>query len=693
MSILASIIYADTTVSGTKTNGAALIELRDAATGQLTNGNNISISYEMNINGTITDGSVVIPGQAQQIYYGTLNDSDPASPFFTNFHVTTIGTVPDQPPPVTNQCDLVLNFISINKSESATGAFDAQVTINASSSFLPIMYSKDFGATYQSSPVFTGLSAGIHEFQVTDANPLSCQALGGVTIPLLTNLLVADPTVDLGNGNISRWSAAFNPVVFTYQRKDFEVISVENDPISGKAVVNINASLIVTDTVPQIPPGDPIYLNAGQYVGTYKVVRVYGNNSLLIETPFTGTAIGFININRFRPYYKIISNITYQDKLTGQQQTIQSTNRPDNVGLIKADFSNFLQSLLQVKDDSDFTKINFRDLNLSASYQLRYAETWDDGTPTGHTPVFVNVPGFYYVVYAAKQLGQRYGGNLAAYVPFASVNDNAQLAKWITDFDEPAFSNGYPFDISFIYSEYLMGLDIYCELTMLDVNRNPLTGDTQTSDLLNEDGSWLLNQNGDKFIIAGQSASVTPIPQQLGLNRLLINSTFPAGAQYFTIALKYADGDNIHTITQTQTIRIDSTVDDNSVYLRWIGLTGSWNYYRFAYNQEISLDVQNATIVKNFVSDWENQQGIEEVIGKDAGQKVKVMAEDVSINDIKGLQSIKYSPKVQMLVSKNPVKWQTIVINTATYTEYETQNRWAPFSITFNMPSINVQTQ
>ena len=105
------------------------------------------------------------------------------------------------------------------------------------------------------------------------------------------------------------------------------------------------------------------------------------------------------------------------------------------------------------------------------------------------------------------------------------------------------------------------------------------------------------------------------------------------------------------------------------------------------------MDVQNAVIIKNYVADWEHQDSIEEVIAKSAGQKVKVMAEDLSVADIKGLQSIKYSPKVQMLVNKNPVKWQTIVINTATYSEYETRNGQAPFSVTFNLPGINIQAQ
>lgn len=690
MSILASIVFADTSVSGNQTNGNVYIQLRDAATGKPTNGNNVVVDYAMNINGTVTESTIAISGQSQLIYTGIISNSQPF--FFTKFQVISVTGSVTAPPPA-NRCDLIIDYISVDKPESAPGAVDAQVTLSAASSYLPILYSQDGGTTWQSSPTFTGLSGGVHQFEAKDANPLGCITTQSVTIPVLVDLLVSDPSVDLGNGNISRWNAAFNPVIFTYQRKDFEVTAVTQDSATGNALLSVNAALADPATGYTVIPGDMIYINADNYKGTYPVAAINSNNTLLINVPYAGTAVGFININRLRPYYKILTQITYQD-INGQQQTITATNRPDSIGLVKADFSNFLQSLLQLADGSDYTQINYRDNNLSASYQVKYAQSWDDGTANGYVSAYIPIANPYYVVYAAKQLGQRYGGNLAAYVPFASVTDNAQLAAWVTDFAEPAFSNSYPFDIGFIYSEFLLGLNIYCEIIPLDVNRNPLPGDTQATDLLNEDGSWLLNQDGSKFIISGETVSNTALPARLGLNRLLINTNFPSDAFYFTVALKYNDeSGTAHAVTQTQTIRIDDAVDENSVYLRWIGLTGSWNYYRFVYNQEISLDVQNATIIKNFVSDWENQQGIEEVISKDAGQKMKVMAEDLSVNDIKGLQSIKYSPKVQMLVSKNPVKWQTVVINTATYSEYETINGQAPFSITFNMPSINIQTQ
>ncbi len=708
MTIVANIAQANTTVSGTRLSGDMVIYLYDAETGQPTNGNYVTVTFTQDIDGVISTQQVSIAGQSQVVYSGTLadNGSGDTEGFFTRFQINSVSDVPDPAPPV-NACNLVISYITVDKQESAPAAADAQITVKATSSYGPIMYSLD-NITFQASPTFTGLTGCVKTVYVTDAN--SCTATATVTVQTLNSLLTASPAVTLPGGNISRWNAAFNPVVFTYQRKDFEVTRVDPDTVSGNAIVSVNCdtSLIKTTLAANaqakanaallnvvLTNNNPvyIYISTSAYTGVYEVISITDDGKVVINTPYLSTAVGFMNINLLRPYYQLRTQISYIDALTGRPNTITATNRPDNTGLVKADISNFLQSLLRAKDGSDFTQINYRDSNLSASYQIAYAEYWDGKLASGQSLDYNTIADPYYVLYAAKQLGERYGGNLAAYVPFRTVVDDSLLAKWITDFAEPAYSNGYPFDIGFIYSDDLIGLQLYCELTPLDINRNPLGGGPQTTTLLNDDGSWLLNQDGSKFIIAGQTVVNTPVPAQLGLNRLRINTNFDPEVYYFNLTLKYDDGGTPRSITQTQTIRIDDAVDEQSVYLRWIGLSGSWNYYRFVYNQEVSLDVQNAVIIKNYVSDWENQDSIEEVIGKNAGQKVKVMAEDLSISDIKGLQSIKYSPKVQMLVNKNPVKWQTIVINTATYSEYETLNGQAPFSVTFNLPSINIQSQ
>jgi hypothetical protein len=664
------------------------IAIYDAITGQPANGNNCTVVYTITdeFNNTVT-ASKVVPGLSVVIYEGNVgkvifNSSGQvvSSTAVTFRFVSITGGDTTLPPPPQQPGDIEITVLHVDSAETAPGAHNGQVTVTATATYLPIGYTLD-GLGAQASNVFTGLAGGSHTITLTDANG---QALTKtVFVPTVNNLLLSDPSVTLPGGNVSRWNAAFNPVVFTYQRHDLNVTGLQLNTADGKTRVFVN------DDVSAVAKGDLVYLETDTCKGTFTVSDKYSNNAFVIDTPYVANGAGSVNINRLRPYYKVLTRITFYDKLTGLQNTITATNRPNNKGITRADISTFLQSLLRARDDSDYTQTNYRDDNLSACYTIAYAEEWD-----GHTPIFNTIEHPYYVVYAAKQLGERYGGNLAAYVPFAKLPNGADKAKWITDFSEPAFSNGYPFDIGFIYSDDLTGRQLYAEFTLLDINRNPLPGGPQTGYLLNDDGSWLFNQDGSKLVIAVQSQSVVPVPGRLGLNRLLIEGPFAADVYYLNVALKYNDEDDVtHTVTQTQTIRVDDAVDDQSVYLRWIGLSGSWNYYRFVYNQEISLDVQNAVIIKNYVFDWENQDSIEEVISKTAGQKVKVMAEDLSVADIKGLQSIKYFPKVQMLVSRNPVKWQTIVINTATYSEYETRNGQAPFSLTFNMPAINIQVQ
>lgn len=663
------------------------VAIVNAESGSPANGNNCVVTYTMEEGGHTTTDSVTVAGIRTLIYDGqigrvTFNSNHAVvSSSNKNFNFKSLeGGGDDTLPPPAGSGDISIDEIHIDGPETAPGAHNAQITVHATATHLPLAYKLD-GVITQASNIFTGLAGGSHTITVVDAGNQSISQT--VFIPTVNNLLQSDPSVTLPGGNISRWNAAFNPVVFTYQRRDFTVTGLQLHTLNGNTRVAIN-----TEDTAAIVAGDIVYIETATCTGVFKVTEKYSASVLVIDTPFTGNSTGFININRLRPYYKMLTRITFYDNITGRESSIIATNRPNNKGVTRTDIANFLQSLLRARDESDYTQTNYRDDNLSASYKITYAEEWD-----GHTALFNTITHPYYVVYAAKQLGERHGGNLAAYVPFADAPTGTDKAKWITDFTEPAYSNGYPFDISFIYSEDLAGRDLYAEFTLLDINRNPLPGGPQSSYLLNDDGTWLLNQDGSKMVIARQSQSVMPVPGQLGLNRLLIEGPFANDVYYISVALKYTDGDTTHTVTQTQTIRVDDAVDDQSVYLRWIGLSGSWNYYRFVFNQEVNLDVQNAVIIKNYVSDWEHQDSIEEVISKTAGQKMKVMAEDLSVADIRGLQSIKYSPKVQMLVNKNPVRWQTIVINTATYSEYETRNGQAPFSLTFNMPAINIQVQ
>jgi hypothetical protein len=678
-----------------------VIELRDE-NGILTNGNYDTVSYEQLFNGNSAGvQQVQFAGTSTTILYQVLKEEysyDNSSYYDVRIVGDVIPKNGTYSPPT--YCDAKISTVIIDRKESNAGSKDGQITIQGTSSAGSLEYSID-GINWQANSTFTGLSGGGYVAYLRDAR--SCPASLTFTVDTMSNLLVADPATALPGGNVSRWSAAFNPIVFTYQRRDFEVTGITAQPYTNNTIVSVNAAVSVTsnNNTVSVKVEDMVYLKTSAYDGVYRVISVdVYDNTLMLDVPFKeGSSTGFININKLRPYYQVNTKIEYQDKITGQVKTITCTHRPNQSGVTKADISSFLQSLLRAKDDSTFTQTNYRDDNLSACYSVSYAEVWQDvatGKDTVHPYISAGNP--YYVMFAARQLGDANGGNMAAYVPFKTVDGPSRRARWVTDFAEPAYSSGYPFDIGFIYGEDLAGLDLYCETTALDINRQPVKGGVESTYLLNEDKSFLLNTDGSKLTIMRQPVTSEPTTQglakQIGLNRLRINSNFSSQVRYFNISLKYADGDGtIHTVTQTQTIQVDDAGDEQSVYLRWIGLSGSWNYYRFVYNQEVTLDVQNAVIVKNHILDWANQDAMEDVISKSAGVKMKVMAEDLSVADIKGLQSIKYSPKVQMLVNKNPVKWQTVVLNTATFAEYETRNGQAPFSITFNLPALNVQTQ
>jgi hypothetical protein len=540
----------------------------DPYTGGPTNGNNCVVTYNVNENGNIHTETVTVPGMRSLIYDNEIGhvtfDSSRQVVFTTSktFSIVSVkGGTDVLPPPPALPGDIEISDIKVD-SETAPGANNGQITVTATATYLPVGYTLD-GSGAQASPTFSGLAGGSHTVTVVDAN--GQQVNQTVFVPTVNSLLKSDPSVTLPGGNISRWNAAFNPIVFSYQRKDFNVTKLEQHTVNG------NTRVFVKEDVSAVSPGDMVYLETGTCTGTFNVTEKY-NQALVIDTPFTANSTGFININKLRPYYKISTRITFYDIINGKEHTIIATNRPNNQGITRADLANFLQSLLRVRDQSDYTQSNYRDNNLSAWYKVSYAEEWD-----GHTPIFNTIEYPFYVLYAAKQLGERYGGNLAAYVPFSITPAGADKAGWITDFTEPAYSIGYPFDIGFIYGEDLIGRELYAEFVLLDINRKPLPGGGQTSYLLNDDESWLLNQDGSKMVIAGQGqqeASVA-IPAQLGLNRLLIQGDFASDVYFINATLKYDDTDATHAVTKTQTIRVDDAVDDQSVYLRWIGLSGS----------------------------------------------------------------------------------------------------------------------
>lgn len=799
----ASLQFTPEQVIGTQKYGRYTIYVYDDS-GNPTNGNNVQVAYQQVTYGVY--GPVqyaTISGMSKIIFDGVVQDD---STQFITYFVLTGTLIPGTPSPPTTPDLKIISIDVTHKADSAGN--NGKVTINATSSFQPIQYYID--DVLQSGNYDLTVTAGNHIAKVTDAS--DTEVTQPFTVLKLDSLLYSDPSKTTG-GYISRWSAAYNPIVFEYHRKDYDVTGIDQDTTTLKPKIAVNTDMT------NIAIGDYVYLDAGltnglsTYKGSFKVLSKIGTGTIVIDTDYvaTTTIAGFMNSDTLKPYYKVITKIKYVDPATGLFNTIISTNRTINA-IVRADLSSFLQSILNPQpDQSNYTAVNYRDMGLAASYQISFAETWE-----GNTPVYTDIATPFYVTYAAMQLQQAYGGNMFAYV---TQPGGVHLAKWITDFLEPSYSTSFPFDLSFIYSEQIAGRQLYYKIILLDINRNPLGTNEYTSFLLNEDSTFLLNNDGSKLVIAWQQLVNTPIAEHIGLNRLLFNQDFGPECYYLKVALFYNNSGIAsrfnYDLTETGTVRSDIIIYDNDaevahaiftgnsgavnispgntyliraisdlvsgsnptltltikkngvtifaqtittsagahidytgtsdvnavydieavsmndgvivtpvnipddpdvplnevpvteniivkvdkvcannwVYLRWIGLTGSWNYYRFNYNQTKTLDIQNPVIIKDYVSDWENGEGIERVVSKDAGPKTQLYADALSRDDIDGMRALKAGCRVQMLMSKSPIKWQTIVVNSSTFTEYDTQNEFYEFGITFSTPSLNLQSQ
>lgn len=466
--------------------------------------------------------------------------------------------------------DLIINSISLDQQESVAGMADGQITISASGTNTPLQYSIN-GTGYQSSPVFTGLSAGSYTGYVQDTLGTIISAAFVVTV--FVPVLISTPAT-----NGSRWSALFNPVVFGYQS------------------------------------------------------------------------------HTHAPGRKFITEIT--SGYDGAANVITATHAANLTGYCRADISKYLRTLLQPKDELNYTVINYRDANISASYTVRYkeiADGFDSGWASAGAP--------FYVTYSAMQIGNKTGGNMQPYVTLATAGQTTP-AKFLNDFATPRFYTDMPFDLSFIYSENIVGQQIKLGGNGIDINGN-ITGALGEVMLLNENGSVLLNQDGSRLLIEKQAPGV--LYSKLGVNRLRITQSIPVQSIYLDVFLFYTDtsGQNI-TVTESKRLLIDSSPCNGLPYeyLKWMAPCGGWLYYMLIKNQIHELGTSNPVITQRFISDYAAADSSQQLISIDAQKKITAGKNDVPAAEAEVLATLLYSPKVYRLVDAATNTWQGVIVDT-----------------------------
>ncbi len=160
--------------------------------------------------------------------------------------------------------------------------------------------------------------------------------------------------------------------------------------------------------------------------------------------------------------------------------------------------------------------------------------------------------------------------------------------------------------------------------------------------------------------------------------------------EYFQIQLYTGTDEAPNFITQPMVIKVDAPCKDPYVYLKWLNTLGGWDYWRFGYDQIIQLNTADGTQIDRYVFDWENDETITDTIKKTGANRISM---GVTVPDVKveGLRGLHLSTRIQILSSANPIKWQTVTLQTGTFDIKRTKSRGATFKFTINLPQINIQ--
>lgn len=296
----------------------------------------------------------------------------------------------------------------------------------------------------------------------------------------------------------SRWTAAHNPVVYKFQRRDREISAVI---VSGAQI------RLTLDDATGIEVGDSVYINTAKYKGAGVVETVLDSNIWLSGFTLNGNdSTGYLNLTlrNYRIEIKIYE--VGNSRLLGSTACV-----PFTTGEGIKDLHIYLAAYLKLRNTITYTAVNERDVNGSIKFYITYQEIWEGGSnemqSDANNPIFA--------VNAARQIGDKYGQNLSEFVVVAPTS---RPAKFLTKFKRPVYFEGQPFSVGFIYSEQT-GFSLSKVEQRLDVNKQQVS---EQATELDPDGREAVNA---LTLDGGYSSSVRYV-------RLKLVSGAPVTEQY-----------------------------------------------------------------------------------------------------------------------------------------------------------------
>jgi len=270
---------------------------------------------------------------------------------------------------------------------------------------------------------------------------------------------------------------------------------------------------------------------------------------------------------------------------------------------------------------------------------------------------------FLNVVNAANQLKNPKGISL---VDKIADNTPNQTLKFLSDFEQPVWFAGFPFHLTFIYSEYMTS-PISVTIVCLDINGTSLS--TTTNALTDHKGH---------------------------VNRLFLRGSIHADTDTIQVKLVKTTGGTV--MSETKTVRYVHCAGRVPVCIKWMGQSGAWNHYVFASNQLESLATATPEgVFKQFITDLATAHTDSSFLSVDSVPELSLGASGIPSNDIDGLKSMLSSAKGMMLT--NPDDWTTdgdeytgVKVKPGRFSLRKTKSTTGDIDLTISLPEIYSQT-
>lgn len=244
----------------------------------------------------------------------------------------------------------------------------------------------------------------------------------------------------------SKWSSVHQPIIFKGRRNDQNVAQVQLH--NGVFRVLLSGAPPAGLTV-----GMKGWLKSGATNTEVTVTAITGNQIAVIGNISPYSVGGYINYTSLKRNYYIVLGIYGVDGNNNYVRIGSHEVRPSADGTFSFNASGYLKKAVESGDSFLYNSINKRQLGQGSRFNFNYSEQWSTGSTAESRLSTINQ---FYWVNGVKQLQQKYNFNVGENVLFPTLD----TAKFMSDFKKPTYFPGFPFSLSFIWSDRMAGRNL-----------------------------------------------------------------------------------------------------------------------------------------------------------------------------------------------------------------------------------------